>query len=244
MAKEQLPSPSLWESEEWVFCCYYCTHVAQLNKNYFVSLLYKVTPHTDIIKTQRLPVPDIRGSSTIKARWSYGPQEKLEKGSALTLLTAECTHYVWFSSERSTGSHQTGNKDFSWLWHSSPGRVSSWWRQWVNGPKWSKEYLESYLGQDSETKAKGCCGPQGLHKDSSTAPSPQALPEYKAQQREALCERRMELAQWKPSNFPKAWYSRPHPRIFQRVYDPTKKMNGTILTVEQLGKIQDAYSES
>lgn len=65
----------------------------------------------------------------------------------------------------------------------------------MNGPKWSKEYLESYLGQDSETKAKGCCGPQGLHKDSSTAPSPQALPEHKAQQREALCERRMELAQ-------------------------------------------------
>lgn len=67
---------------------------------------------------------------------------------------------------RSTASHQ-GTRTSLGFGTLLPGWVSNWWRQWVSGPK---NILESYPGQDPETKAKAVVGHKVFTKTAAQPP--------------------------------------------------------------------------
>lgn len=109
--------------------------------------------------------------------------------------------------------------------------------KWINNP-WMgpQNTLESYPDLDPETKGKNhyqLHGPSSKH--SSTAPFPQSLPQPKAQQRGSSLGEKGKLVQMQVVLPHKVWCSRSH--LTKNVkYDPTWKLSGPILRVEDLEK--------
>lgn len=113
----------------------------------------------------------------------YGLQNKLQNGSALTLLTVWCKHYTFCLVLRRglyprvlSLSHQTGNKGFSWLRHSASWmgfQLLEAMSEWSDRIRWNPAQRQ---------KLRAAVSHKVFTKHSSTSPSPQPLPLPRAQQ--------------------------------------------------------------
>lgn len=71
------------------------------------------------MKSHGLPVPNVKGSNTVRNMAVLDPEINVRKGQPQH-------HSLWRTSTRFGPAlsfrHQTGSKGFSWLWHSAPGK--------------------------------------------------------------------------------------------------------------------------
>lgn len=80
------------------------------------------------IKLHWLPVPNVKGSETVKARQAVwilrhvrmGQPRHYSQWSANTTLCLVLSEMGGLHPWAPSLSHQTGNEGFSWLWHSAP----------------------------------------------------------------------------------------------------------------------------
>lgn len=80
------------------------------------------------MKIHGLPVPNVKGSNTVRNMAIMDPKVNLKGQPQHHSLWRTSTRFCPVPSERGlcpralSFRHQTGNKGFSWLWHSAPGK--------------------------------------------------------------------------------------------------------------------------